>query len=65
MDNFFKTVLTSSMGNDLQVGAGRGGSRAAKLHKHARPMPLVCMLAVSNLQALVAARMHGLLLLFT
>ncbi len=22
MDNFFKTVLTSSMGNDLQVGAG-------------------------------------------
>lgn len=65
MDNFFKTVLTSSMGNDLQVGAVRGGSSAGKLHKHTGPRPLVCMVVVSDLQALVAAHMHGLLLLFT
>lgn len=34
MDSFFKTVLTSSMGNDLQVGGGwdqdAGSSHAAE-----------------------------------
>lgn len=35
MDSFFKTVLTSSMGNDLQVGGLYRGGRAGHLPSHA------------------------------